>query len=501
MEISIIVTSDVHGYARANDEIDTNIQPYGLSRVSTYIKDKRAKNENIVLIDNGDFLEGSPFGTYLYVQKETWEEHPLVTVLNEMEYDMAVPGNHEFNYGTTFLNKCVATMNFPYVAANVIHKKTNEPLWKPYTIIEKEGIKIGVIGLVTDYIPRWENEGNIRDIQVIDPIACAHKWVDEVKGSVDILLLSYHGGIERDLDTGLPIEYQTGENVGYRLATEIPHIDGVITGHQHKTVSGYINGLPILQPGTRGSHVGELTFSLEKSEQDTWEIVQATSHLVSMSNIPEDEKYLSTLQPWLNASSNWLQKPIQDEVPSLVNFLHQIQQTMTNEAISGVSFFHAAEGSTDVTIQQVLKNFTFPCTFSVLRMTGKELGEALLTAAEHYELDAEGQLTPFAKGTKQDIYKRYEPMWQGLDYKIKHSENGIYKLTFLKDSVGQPINEGKTITIVCNHYKNLNAQTRIFGSHMIVNEVMIYIPDLLAKFINDGEVILPVQTHQYRTIK
>lgn len=487
MKISILATSDTHGYVRAYDELTHAQTTSGLSRVASFVKQRRKEEKSIVLIDNGDTLEGSLFATYLYASQDDWEEHPLVTAMNSMQYDAAIPGNHEFNYGMPFLTRCTQQMAFPYLAANVINRQTNEPYWDAYTIIERDAVKIGVIGLITDYVPRMEPAENISNVKFVDPFETAKDYVEKLRSEVDILLLSYHGGTERDLETGLPTEYQTGENIAYRLAAEIKGIDGVIAGHQHKVLTGFVGSVPVVQPGTKGSHVGEMTFTLEKTS-GRWKIQNCEAQLVDMKDYKEDEELIANLHHWTEAADAWMEKPITENL-SITDVLHTIQQTLSGEAISGISLFTKTDNTKEVTMKQIMQNFTFPCTFAVLRLTGLELKQGLETATRLYISNKCGAITPFPIGQNGEA-----SMWRGLDYKV---ENG--KVVYVNTNAGQLIEDDTVLTIVCNHYKQVQNE-RIFPKHSIINEVMIYIPDMIAMLTRNNQMTIPVQTHQYKTL-
>ncbi|QTD39949.1 bifunctional UDP-sugar hydrolase/5'-nucleotidase [Sporosarcina sp. Te-1] len=491
MRISILATSDVHGYIQAADELSGHITPTGLSRVSTFVKNRRANGDSIVLVDNGDFLEGSALATFLYMNQHRWTDHPLSAAMNALQYDAAVPGNHEFNYGLPYLERSVQQMAFPYIAANIVNQQTLAPLWQPYTIIERSGVKIGIIGLITDYIPRWEHAANVSGLAFLDPIQTAHQWVAELRPQVDILLLSYHGGTERDLATGLPTEYQTGENVAYRLASEVKGIDGVIAGHQHKALAGYVGEVPVLQPGTRGSHVGELSFTVEKDEKHHWKLVDRQVDLISMEDIPEDGELIQQLSPWLEESTEWLDSPIASYLDrSIPELLHTIQQTVTGEAVSAISLFETTASGGPVTMKQLMRNYTFPCTFAVLRLTGQELKESLQKAFLYFQLTEVGRLTPFRKESAASE----SDMWKGLTYSIVNGEVSRMEMN------GRSVREEGMVTFVCNHYKTIGEGIRIFPKHAVTNEIMIYVPDLVAGLAVNGQMTLPVQTHQYKTI-
>ena len=135
---------------------------------------------------------------------------------------------------------------------------------------------MGILGLTTQYIPNWEQPHHIEGLRFEDAVVTAKKWVKTLKDEekVDIVVVSYHGGFERDLETGEPTETLTGENQGYQLCMEVEGIDVLLTGHQHRQIAGnMINGVIVVQPGKDGIALGKVTLQLEKDEAG-WKCVQ-----------------------------------------------------------------------------------------------------------------------------------------------------------------------------------------------------------------------------------
>lgn len=108
--LNILLTSDVHGTVYPIHYQDNSKAEIGLAKISTLIKKERSQNANVLLIDNGDFIQGTPF-TYHYATYEKDMENPMSLLANYLEYDIVIIGNHEFNYGMDILNNAVATAN------------------------------------------------------------------------------------------------------------------------------------------------------------------------------------------------------------------------------------------------------------------------------------------------------------------------------------------------------------------------------------------------------
>src|SRR5699024_5445321 len=155
---------------------------------------------------------------------------------------------------------------------------------QPYMIKQLDnGVKIAVVGVTTDYIPHWESPEHIQGITFTDARDTLEQWVNYVRKTEapDLVIASYHGGFERDLSTGERTERETSENQGYAMCETIEGIDLLLTGHQHRQLTGEINGIPVLQPGKNGEQYGKVTIQLTK-EQDAWNKTSITTELCSL---------------------------------------------------------------------------------------------------------------------------------------------------------------------------------------------------------------------------
>ena len=208
-------------------------------------------------------LQGTAL-TYFHAKINNNMPNPMIEAMNLMGYDAAVIGNHEFNYGRAYLDNAIKTSNFPWLCANITNKTTGESFTsKPYIIKTFDnGLKVGILGLTTKYIPNWENPETIQDLDFEDAVESANKWLEIMKKqeATDINIVSYHGGFERDLETGKPSEALTGENQGYELCMKVNNMDVLLTGHQHRVIENLsVNGVLVLQPGCNGNSIGKVS--------------------------------------------------------------------------------------------------------------------------------------------------------------------------------------------------------------------------------------------------
>lgn len=301
--LRIMETTDIHVnllpydyYAdKANDTL-------GLSRTASLIEAVRKEAVNSMLIDNGDLLQGSPMGDYVAYERgmKEGDVHPVMKGMNLLDYACSTLGNHEFNYGLSFLDKVLAGANFPFVCANLIRgtEKAANPrddklYLKPYLILEKRlkdgagaehPIRIGVIGFVPPQILVWDAKNLAGNVLTRDIVEAARAWVPQMKEEgADIVIALSHSGIDIK-------QADMMENASYFLAG-VEGIDAVFTGHQHLVFpgkkdfqqlagvdaeKGTLQGKPAVMAGFWGSHMGLIDLLLER-DGGKWRVISATS--------------------------------------------------------------------------------------------------------------------------------------------------------------------------------------------------------------------------------
>lgn len=256
--LTVYATSDLHAHwhRRAGG---------GIAQVTAHLA--AADRDRSLWIDNGDTLTGSLLGAFLAGRAE---EHPLLPALEASGLDVAVPGNHDFDHGANLLARRVSALRrTAYVCANV-QGPTGLPLFAPSVVLERAGLRVGVIGAVTGHLQRLTRYEAVSGVTVLDPVASVTAQAERLRPAVDVLLLSYHGGFEADPGSGRPTQYDTGEDQAHRLLRTVPGLDGLIAGHQHRLAAGLAQGVagPVayVQPGYAGERLGVLRFTVREGE-------------------------------------------------------------------------------------------------------------------------------------------------------------------------------------------------------------------------------------------
>lgn len=301
--LRIMETTDLHVNVLPYDYYaDKPNDTMGLSRTASLIDAVRKEATNSMLVDNGDLLQGNPMGDYIAYEKgmKDGDLHPIVKGMNLLGYDVSTLGNHEFNYGLSFMDKVLAGANFPFVCANLVRgtelaasPRDDKLYLKPYVILAKtvkdgagaeHPVKVGVIGFVPPQIMIWDSKNLAGNVVTRDIVQAAKAWVPQMKEEgADVVIALSHSGI--DIGQG-----EMMENASFHVAG-VEGIDAVFTGHQHlvfpgkkdfqelagvDTEKGTLQGKPAVMGGFWGSHMGLIDLLLER-DGSKWKVVSATS--------------------------------------------------------------------------------------------------------------------------------------------------------------------------------------------------------------------------------
>ena len=264
-------------------------------------------------------------------------------------------------------------------------------------------------------------------------VSVAKKYVPKLKQLADLVIVCYHGGFERSLDTGEATELLTGENEGYELVHEVAGIDALFTGHQHRKIAAKINGVPVVQPGYRGSHVGEIRLTIEKV-QNQFTVVDSQVQLHSVETVRPDSEILTLVKSTETDLETWLNQPIGQVQGTMliddpmqarlvehpyIEFINHIQMAATGALISGTALFsNEVRGfNTQITMRDILINYSYSNTLAVLRLTGSELRAALEKTAECLAVENEKIVFNPALIDPKPQYYNYD-MYEGIVYTI-----------------------------------------------------------------------------------
>ena len=514
MKLTFLETSDMHGYVYPTDYSGKKNLAFGAAKVAAKLKELRAQAAGpVITIENGDFIQGSPLSYYLAKEKSSAKE--LTKLINLMAYDVQVIGNHEFNYGIDYLKEAIESYHAPVLAANILNEAGQPYFGQAYTIIEKAGIKIAILGLTTEYIPHWEKPETLAGLTFANIVETAKKYVPLLKQQADLVIVSYHGGFEKDLTTGEATEALTGENEGYKLLQEVEGIDAFFTGHQHRTIAAKINGIPVVQPGYRGNHIGEVQLTIEKNGDQVM-VVDSHAALHTVENVAGDPQILSAIEPLELELEHWLDQtlgkvegdmritdPMQarlEEHP-YVEFINRVQLSASGAEISGTALFNnegKGFGKT-ITMRDVITNYIYPNTLAVIKVNGAELRAALEQSANYLAVENNQIVFNPAYIQPKPQYYNYD-MYEGIQYTIDMNQPAGQRITELCFH-DHPITAEQEFELVTNQYRAIGGGNyEMFGADKIVREIQIDMTELIAEYLKKHPIIKAEVDHNFNVI-
>ncbi|TBL71346.1 bifunctional metallophosphatase/5'-nucleotidase [Paenibacillus thalictri] len=518
--LTILETSDIHGNILPIHYANNQPNDVGLAKIATLIRKERARHEHVLVIDNGDLIQGTPLA-YHHARLDNESFNPMVAALNELKYDAAVMGNHEFNYGLAFLQKAVNESQFPWLSANLTDEAAERPFFgKPYMVKQfADGPKVAVIGLTTHYIPNWENPAHIEGIRFEDALASAKWWTAYVREqeNPDVMIVSYHGGFERDMESGEPTEPQTGENQGYAICHEVPGIDVLLTGHQHRSISGLaINGVTIVQPGVGGATLGKVQLELEKNGGN-WVVTSKRSELVSVQGVEADPAIMEIAREHEAKTQLWLDQPIgrlkgdmlvRDPMAvrmkdsALIEFINKVQMEISGASISNTALFDNVSPGfpADITMRDIVSNYIYPNTLKVIRISGQDIKDALERSAAYFEQYDGGEIkvSPSFSMPKPQHYN-YD-MWEGIEYRINISRPEGQRVVELSRE-GKPLDMHGTYDVVMNNYRSGGGGNYdMFQGKPVVKDIPTDVAELLASYIMEKGTIEAACNHNWEVV-
>ena len=391
IKLKIVQTSDIHGNFFPYDFINRKAWGGSLARVHAFAEEQRKTfGENLILLDNGDILQGQP-SVYYYNFIDTVSSHLCADMLNFMRYDAANMGNHDIETGHAVYDRWVKECNFPVLGANIIDTKTGAPYLPPYKIIERDGIKIAVLGLITPAIPAWLAENLWEGLQFEDMETSARKWVKIIqeKEKPDILIGLFHSGRDASKNTG-----KWNENASLTVAQNVPGFHIVLMGHDHRQFCQNVpncegNYVMAVNPGSNGNAVSDIDITITKNGNETSMNIDA--RLTDMNKYEPSQEFMAHFKKQYDDVDNFVKQKIGTITASLdtrpayfgssafIDFIHTLQL-----AISGADISFAAPLSFDATIDKgdiymsdMFNLYKYENMLYVMELTGKEIKDYL----------------------------------------------------------------------------------------------------------------------------
>ena len=519
-EFSIYYTSDTHGHIFPVSYASGQPEASGLLNMATGIK----KDGNTLVLDGGDSLQGTPLTGYYLEHCGEWPFHPVAEGFRAMGLDYFTLGNHDFNYGYETLKAYLGAVDAVCLCANVEDVRGELGLQKETVHVLENGLRIGITGVVTDFVNVWEAPCNLEGLRVTDPFAAAKEACESLKGRCDVRICIYHGGFEKDLETGASLS-DTRENIACRLAEELD-FDLLLTGHQHMAVEGAeLAGTWAVQPpanagrflrikgNTECTEMVEGT-ETESTEKETLPKSCFSSEFVNVGKETPQEPYTRLLplgkrvQSWLDEPVGSLEKEILPEEKleaalhgsRLAALFNQVQLEATGADFSCTSLGNDPVGlAASVTMRGVTAAYLFANTLTVLEVTEEVLRSCLERCASYFELkDGQPCISDIFLKPKIEHYN-YD-FYAGLSYTFDLRRPVGSRVTRLTHLDGSPLGDRKYRLCVSNYRATGTGGYPLLRDCPVLWQRNEEMPELLSKYIRKYSPVLVKQNGEAEII-
>ena len=486
VNIKILGTSDIHGRVVPwSYGADVEDKSGSYAQIATYVKDVRKNNKNVVLVDVGDAIQDNQVDVFAK-DKKYYKDHPIPKVLNEMKYDVFVLGNHEFNFGMKALDEILKDIKAKKLTANFYYKKNDKRYIDATTIIEKDGVKLGIIGLSTPMSAKFEEDtDNLKDMKFTSPTEEARTQVEKLKAKgVDAIIVIAHMGI--DNENKIP-------DTGMRdVINAVDGIDVVIAGHMHKDVpSETIKNTLITEPHRYGTVVSEVDLTFDINDKKEVKLVKKESKTVPVKELEADKKIAEIYKPYhekLRELNNVVIGQTENEmVPQetkhgvsaafsrdtgLSSFINDVEQHYSGADVVTFSFDHqkARMNKGDIKKKDIIFNYRYAGgDVTVYEMTGKQLKEYMEWSANYFDTIQPGDTEyRYNAERKKSKYVTYD-IFGGVNYKIDLRNPQGSKIVDLTLADGKPVTDDMKLKVGMNSYRfaQLNGKGGIWEGQQI----------------------------------
>ena len=457
IDIQILATSDLHGKFYPYDyAINEESKSGSLTQIATAVK--KYRTDNTIIVDVGDTIQDN-YSEMFFKDKI----HPMMLAMNEIGYDIWAIGNHEFNYGVENL-KNIMNQSTSKVLIGNLYNPDGTSFADSYTIIEKDGVKIGVIGMCTPNITKWDSV-NLKDYIVTDPVEETKKIVKDLRDKVDILIATVHMGEENEYDVP-----NSGAN---DLANACPELDLIIAAHEHKLVEEtYVNNVLIVENKSSGATMSKVNIIVEKDKSGC-KIVDRKAESIKILEYESDKELSKKLASYnerakkeaniiigelvggnLVPENEIVEIPqAQIEPTSLIDLINEVQMYYTDAQVSSAALFNIDANLEPGKIKKSDTSliYKYGNTLYKVQMTGKQLKKYMEWSANYYNTYNPKDLTiSFNENVRGFNYD----MFSGVDYQIDISEKPGNRIKNLKwTKTGKEVKDDEVFVIAVNNYR------------------------------------------------
>lgn len=474
--ITILGTSDMHanpwGFSYEDDKETNN---NGMARLYTYIQQVRAEEKNVVLLDAGDDIQGTIMTDDIYNKKPD-SPHPIITAMNIMGYDAMTLGNHEFNWGVPTLKKIIAQANFPVLAANIKDADGNFVTGAGWTILDRDGVKIAVIGVDTPDVPIWDGgKEGIEECTYEAASTAVKQAIKAIGKQADIIVVSAHMGLYAEFDE------EHGSDSAQKILDDNPEVDVLQVAHLHTVVKQKQGNVVIGGVRSSGRDIARFDLTLDSNKK----IIASSVDIVDMTGVTPSEELRSNpvIAEAHQATRNFVTGTGSDgekgaalgtttakfqpknEIAGLpegklrdtavMDLINKVQLEASGADVSAAALFKDTSDlpKGEINYGNIFNIYKFDNTLYRVPVTGAELKAYMEWSAECYNQWVPGDINisfdPEYPGYLYD-------MFAGVDYEIDLSQPKGQRIKNVMFH-GEPLRDDQTLTLAVNNYRYSSA--------------------------------------------
>lgn len=467
--IQVVYTTDVHGALFPYNFITQSPRKGSLAVVSRYLKELRASQPNVILLDNGDIYQGDP-AVYYYNYVDTALQHILPLMMNALGYSGMVVGNHDLETGHPVYDRARAQSNFPWLAANVM-QPDGSTYFEPYRVFEIEGKRIAVLGLITPAIPLWLPQALWHGMEFDDMVQSARHWVNVIrqKEHPDVLIGIFHAGIDYEYN------FQTAqspknENAVRLVADQVKGFDAILFGHDHKLLNikermQTGDSVILLNAGSGARSVGQLTIRFDVHSKP-----HLTAELVDLEQMAADEEFMHTFSQSYQKVNDYALREIgvlerdldaEDAFFGSSAYVDISHRVMLEYSGADISFsaplsFRGRLKAGPITVGKMFTLYKYENLLYCLKMTGKEVKNYLEFS---YNLWVQnplegtgGLLRRNSEGKLEHAYYNFDSA-AGIHYTVDVTKPMGQRITIIALANGTPFDPNKLYRVALNSYR------------------------------------------------
>lgn len=513
LDLTILATADLHGRVMAWDYLrDEPDEAHSLLKAASLIEQRRRERDHVLLLDAGDFIQGNPFADYFATVAEAPGQHPVLQVMDALDYDAIVLGNHEFNFGIPYINGQVDLTFTPILAGNVYHHGTETPAYPPYLLRRFGEVTVGILGLTTPGSAVWDRHHVEGRLDFGDGVAAAERYVPELRAAgADVVVAVLHSGLESRAGSPVGPEDRL-ENFGRAMIEAVAGIDVVILSHSHRVIEDLVlegpDGRPVavIQPGRWASHLGEVRLTLEaRQETAGWQVQTLASQALPLVDLAPHPGLKTLVTEWHEEVRAWVGEALATTPEAwdsrearlrdtaLIDLIQVVQKQASGAQLSATAAFttRLAFGPGPMTRADLAALYPYENTLVVLEITGAQLRDYLEHAAGYYQGVEDGvpMVSEGWPGYNFDIVA-------GVDYDIDLRQPLGARITRLEFN-GSPVDEQARFTIAVNSYRAQGpGGYTMLSDAPVISEIPRSIRELLEEYLAERGVLGHSDVHR-----